>query len=536
MKWVLPLCALLFADQSPRSVFEVVERVGSLRIVRANQAGATAWAALRSLEAIGCLRLELQVPELRARLERETVSLAIDRMESTTVAEFIAVAAGLDLVTERLEGRDGKPGVLVATVVESPSPKTEAGRRRLQSWSLRWYRNLLRSELRANRETADAAERIRIDIAMLDMAQRNLAAAAQGFRWFIENAPEHPFVPRAMLKEAECLFEMGQLVESARASSRLMKEFSEKPIGVEAAILFSRARIGTALDQLKKGDAAIAGVTLDDVIVNLELFLWNWQAEERFPELMILVARAQRLRGRPDLVLERLRQLTAVYDSIRLPDELWRMRLFLEGDAELASGERTKGRGLLWQYLQLEPKGRYAALAWSRLAQGELVAERPVQALFAARKALELADTMLPFEHSAVLVTEARARFGAGMFDTAVERLRGEIRRLGAKASTDIILFLGEQLLTARRPEEAKTAVASLLFGQSPQADRARILVLEAEAMQGNNASLVKLARDFADVVRAPQLQSRIAELAGDAYTVLGQHRRAAEAYNGRIR
>jgi tetratricopeptide (TPR) repeat protein len=532
--FVLGLAALAGA-QDP--VFRIVDQVGTLRFVSANRAGVSAWRALREIADLGVFQLELETPELRRLLEEQSLNLSFAKMEAVSVAELVAVAAGLDLVTERQEEESGsdEPGRLLATVVKAPGSTNEAVRQRLRDWALRWYRNVLGSELRQNRETADAEKRIHIDLALLDIAQGNLAAAASGLEWFAKNVPQHPWTPVALLKEAECYLELGQLEECSTKSSRVMKSFQSHEVAVPAALLFARANLRRAELEFEADRPALATSLLDNVVHTLELFLWGFRDRRDFPQLLLLLAEAHRQRGRSDLVLEKLRQLDSVIDPILLPDETWSSACFLRGTAEVAGGDVLAGERLLWQFVRHHPDDPRQASAWLGLLEAVLRAGDPLDGLFAARKALAPGGRLLPAERSRGRLLEARALRGLGKTEEAVAALEQEVKRLGAARVPDLVLELGMALLADGRPERAKVALEPSARLEGETGDRIRITLLEAEARQGNHEHLVSRARLYAELTRGSEAQARLAELVGDAWSALGDPRMAAAAYNGRI-
>jgi len=557
---LLSLLAVLHAPQRSAShsqepatkVFRLVEVVGTLRFVSANRAGVSAYRALRDLERLGAFRLNLEAPELRQRLESEAVSLSFAKSEAVSVAELIAVAAGLDLVTEREEAPPDSdaPGKLIATVVMAPSAGTEAGRQRLRAWALRWYRNLLRSEFERQRETADAKVRVHMDLALLDMQQGNLTAAAREFRWFAENAPEHPYVPEALLNEATCFFELGDFAGSAQRASRLMKKLRISETGVKAAVLYARASLKLAGQQEAAGRHITATSTLDSVVLSLELFAGGFRDTREFPKLMLLLAEVHRRRRRPDLVLRKLDELDAVIDMILLDDADWKSAHFLRGVALVETGDYLAGQTALWKFVQRASGDERLGVAWIRLGEAELGLDDPMQAVFASREALKSAKSLGAAERSRATVLEARGRILLGDVESAVSQLQVELLKDvgdGGKGGNDeLAVYLGQTLLEQGQPERAKRILVRVLENESPLGsaaagmtgvgDRARLLLLLAEAKQGNHAQVIARALEFADSVRDASSQSRIAELVGDAYMSLGMKRLAAEAYNGRLR
>lgn len=518
-----------------RPLFEVVESVGTLRYLKANRAGVSGWNALRSLERLGVFTVRFELPELRKILEKNTMSLSFDRMEAVAIAELCSVAAGLDLMTERQPSDDGKPGQLVVTIVRAPSKDNAAGRQRLLDWGLRWYRNLLETELARESTNADAEAKIRIDAALLDMARGNWSAAAGGFRWLADTNPNHPWVPEALLREAECRLAAGEFAEAGRRAARVMKVYRTDPVGVRAAIVFARAGLIEERRERDLGRYLAAATALDSVVVQLELFIASFKGRDEYPALLLQLAEAHRRRGKPDLVLDALARLEAIVNPLLLPADQWASTSFLRGCALLNLGSEAEGRERLWHFLRIAPSDDRTGIAWLTLAEAALSRES-TEAMFAARKAQEFAERLTSRERSRAMVVEAKAAMQLGDVGPAVEKLVAEIRRQGPRNVPDLVVEVAEALLNRRKYERVKAIVEPLARERGKYADRARVLILEAESRQGQSRAVVRLAKSFAARTDDYAAQSRIAQLAGDAYRELGMQVEAAQAYDGSVR
>ncbi|MFQ5504234.1 MAG: tol-pal system YbgF family protein [Planctomycetota bacterium] len=519
-------------------VFTVESRKGTLLFVTANRSAVTAYHALRELEDLGAFRLNLEIPALKQTLLRESVGLAIKGKEAVSVAELIAVASGLDLITEREEPEEGNeaPGKLIATVVSSPKTDTSAGRERLRHWALRWYQNLMKAELYKNRETAAVEDRVRIDVALLHLAQGNLAAAANQFKLFSERAPDHSFVPEALLKEAECYLELGQYEDCRSKAHHLMMSARHKEVGSKAAVVLAKAYLRISEERAARGDRRGSRESLDRMAQLVGLFLDGFRERNEYPELILLLAEAHRRRGRLDLTLERIRQLENVIEPILLSAKAWATLQFLRGVAEAGSDNPELGEKLLWHFVQKNPTDARLGTAWLSLARTQLRMDDPLQCVFAAREALEHTDKLSPAERSEAVVLEAKGLIGLGRTKAAVDRLEVEVRKRGRLKAPGLVKYLAETLLDAGKPERAKVVLAGLEHWRGEFGDEIRLLVLRAEALQGNHYQVVKQAKDFAAEITRPGIQKRVSEMVGDAYSALGRKRLAAEAYSGRIR
>lgn len=518
-----------------RPLFEVVETLGTLRYVAANRSGVSASTALRTLEAMGVFVLHFEDPELVNLLERNTMTLSFDRMEAVAVAELCAVASGLDLITERQPPVGGNPGNLVATVVRAPVPDTDAGRERLLDWGLRWYRNLLENELSSARINANTEAKIRIDSALLDMARGNWSAAAGGFRWLVDSNPTHPWVPEALLREAQCRLSAGEASDAAQRAARVMKLYRDDPVGAKAATVYARAALDQHRHEVEAGRFIAASTLLDSLVIEIELFLPSFRDRAEYPEVLLLLGEAQRRRGKADLVVDALARLESVADPILLPQQQWASTTFLRGCAGIMLGDFDRGRERLWQFLRMAPQDSRAGIAWLTIAQAELSFD-PLEAMFAARKAAEKTTFLTAAERGQALTIEAKAALLLGDTQGAVERLERVIRDRGPRNVPDLAVEVGKAFMAHGSLERAKSIVLPLQDELGIHADRARVIILESEMRQGQPGVVVRLAPRFAARTTDAASQVAISTLVGDAYRALGMKSEAARAYDGRIR
>ncbi len=526
----------LEARRGPERIFEVVKTLGSRKFVKARRSGATAWIALKELEDLGAFKLNLELPELRSLLEGTSLNLSLDSKDALSVAELITVAAGLDLVVtkSKVEGAD-PPFRWIATIANPPSERTEAGREVLRRWAIRWYRNLLTSELRANRETADAETRVHIDLALLMIEQGNLAGASEEFRLFRRLAPGHPYVPHALLHEARCQYDMGRWRTAIERAREVMTENRSSELGIQAAILLGRAYLAMVEDEKRKGRSRQALVLLDEMVHRLTLFGQGFRDRKEYPRLLVLIGTGQLLRKRPDQALVAARAAAEIQDPFLMPKDLWADYSFLRGSAEIEAGEPVFGERVLWQFLAKVGKDPRAGVAWLRISKAELVAGDPLQGLFAARKALETKNVLSPEERFAALVLESQGLLGVGMIEQALDGLERRVKEYGPERVPALALHLSGVLLDEGRPERAKRILSVLAGLPGLQGDRARMLLVEAEAKQGNDQRVIELVRSMAPDIRDEDIQTRLAELLGDAYLRVGEPALAAQAFNGRI-
>ena len=240
---LVPCLAWTAMAQEPKKpldegvAFRVVERRGDRVFVSAARAGVSAYLALKDLQALGAFKLNLQIPGIRSQLENESLSLFFQKKDAVAVAELIAVACGLDLEEDRLEPGPGQLlGTRVMTVVTVPLPETEAGRRNLRKWALDWYGRYLRALANDPMASLDKESQVRIDMALLALAQGRLLEGAGHFQAFLDKAAKHPFASEAKLKLAECQLELKNYDQAIQQSKGLFTTQAETKIGMKAAL------------------------------------------------------------------------------------------------------------------------------------------------------------------------------------------------------------------------------------------------------------------------------------------------------------
>ncbi len=527
-------------------VFRVVERRGDRVFVSAARAGASAYLALKDLQALGAFKLNLQIPGIRAQLENETLSLFFKKKDAVAVAELLAVACGLDIEQDRDEPEPGQIlGTRILTVVTIPLPETEAGRRNLRKWALDWYERYLRALAVDPTASLDKESQVRIDMALLALAQGNLLAAAGHFESFLDKASKHPFASEAKLKLAECQLELGNFDQAIQQSKGLFTTQAETQIGMKAALLFARAHLAYSDKQLRESKSVrmntdLAQVRrvprggLDDLVAMLELYLSGFRSQEGFPDLLLLLAEAHRRRGRPDRVLEKIRQLESFIEPIDLANESWATLNFLAGDALIESGKPLEGERKLLQFIGLAKGDPRLGLAWLSLAKAESDMADPLQSLFCARLALQWEGELQPHEAHRAKVLVNKKLLDLGKFDAAIFGL--EVLLQGSAPDKELLVFTAQQLLEGGRPERAKAILEGKEKMGGPVGDRARFLLIQAEADQKHHLKVIDTARALASRIVDAGIQAEVTELVGDAYLALGRKKEAAEAYGGRIR
>ena len=527
--------------------FRVVERRGDRVFVQAARAGVSAYIALKDLESLGAFKLNLQLPGIRQQLKNETLSLFFQKKDAVAVAELLAVACGLDLEEDREEPLPGQIlGKRILTIVTVPLPETDAGRRNLRKWALDWYERYLRALATDPSASLDKESQVRVDMALLALAQGQLLEAVGHFQAFLDKAGKHPFANEARLKLAECELELKNYDEAIKQSKKLFENQAETSIGMRAALVYARAHLAlsdyrwrqakalqTQLPKSRAGEPDRAR-GLDDLVAMLELYLSGFRSQEEFPDLLLLLAEAHRRRGRPDRVIEKIRQLESIVEPIDLPNEQWATVNFLEGGALVETGKPLEGEKKLLQFIGISKGDPRTGLAWLSLAKAERDMEDPLQGLFCARLALQYEGDLLPPESHEAKVLANKMLLDLGKFDAAIFGL--EVLLQGPVPDKELLVFTAQKLLEGGRPERAKSILEGREKMSGPAGDRARLLIIKAESEQNHHQKVIETARALAGRIVDARIQAEVTELVGDAYMALGRKKEAAEAYGGRIR
>jgi tetratricopeptide (TPR) repeat protein len=287
-----------------------------------------------------------------------------------------------------------------------------------------------------------------------------------------------------------------------------------------------------------------AQATLSLCISEFSLLIGGFANSDDLAEIHLLLAEAQWLRSNYSRVLEELLRVPDLDNrSVDLSRSEQGTMTFLSGVAKGRTGKKPlEGESDLHDFLCNYPDHRLIPSAWAEMAALQWRLDDPLQTLFACRKAHDHASGLLPREADQVVILEAKALMALGQIETteqnigAIRLLREAIQERGPGYCPMIEVFAGEALLTLGRSEHAKNVLRNVVDRRGALGEQARVLYMQSLASQELWEQLVLFGLEYGELIRDPARQARVSELLGDAYTSLGRHELAAEAYAGRIR
>jgi tetratricopeptide (TPR) repeat protein len=499
---------------------------GKARTVSANRAAVPGDIAMRELAREMGWTLRYHATAFEKHLADSVIDLSFAARGPRTVANLIAVAAGTDVVfvDREVDGRTATELIVVAV----PDPSAEEGRRRLREWAIEWYRTFLDEDTRGGSERLAEALRVRMQLSDLLRKQGSLVEAASILEKLYEIAPEHDYVPAALLRMAQCWFEAGPETwpDAERRARDLTRLHPARPEAAQGTILLGRI--------------LLAEGRWSECVATLERHTLTLAGAPEIVDLYLLMGTAQFRLLDPDAVL---RTLSTLEDG-RKPEQFaaeqradW---LFLRGYAAAERGDGKRAARMLEQFIAATPeKDERRAIAFVLLAKAYLVEQRYLQArasALAARRDRALLDRTWSRASSEVWASTASA---LGEEDRALLELEVEVRH-EPDADPELVLFLANLLREHGRHQRALGMLTKIEARGDDFGDRGRLMRVETlfeQSVAGGTlprfpAAAIEIAPTIVDPVR----QRRVAELVGIVYERLGQTEKAADAFRGVLR
>ena len=523
MSLLLGIGCLLALQQGQQPLFRL-DQGREPAVVAADKNGIAADSALRELARTLAWRIEFETRQLEEDLARVAVDLAFSEQNPRTIAHLIAAAGGADVAfDDRADAERGTATVL--HVLKPASADTPSGRDRLRNWAIHWYRSLLADELQPEPVVQQEGMQTRMRLGQLLLARNDLEGAAKVFQSVYEEDRTHPFVPAALLKLAECLFELGQLDQAETWAKELGKRNPREAETAAATVL-----LGKVL--LKKQRS-------DECVRILESSLLPLADSPAIIDLHLLIGEAHRQRAMPSRALEKMQALWAVHDWRSMSERQLVDYWFLRGYAAEGVGKYDEAMEALEWFLGLSSADPRRGVAFILLGRSYLALGRFLEARAAAIEAKHLAVGLEAAWRSEARFLEANTALALGDRDKAFEELEIEVRRAPEQVP-DQILFLADKLIEVGRFQKAVQAAELLAglkgrFGDQARLRKARALFRQAQTagtMQGFPQFAIEIAKQMED----DELKRGLAELVGRAYEELHDVERAADAYRGILR
>jgi tetratricopeptide (TPR) repeat protein len=518
--------AVVPSGTRPGSDMFTVHDDGVALTVSANRAAVPGDIALRELSRALGWTVRYQAGAFEKTLADTTVDLSFRARGPRTIANLIAVSAGTDVVFIDREV-DGK-SVTEVVVVGIPDPTAEDGRRRLRDWAIEWYRTFLDEDTREGSERLAEALRVRMQLSDLLRQQGALVEAASILEKLYEIAPDHDYVPAALMRMAQCWFEAGPETwpDAERRARDLTRLHPSRPEAAQGTILLGRIL-------LEEG-------RYSECIATLERSALRLAGTPEIVDLYLLLAFAHFRSGDPDAVLRTLATLEDGHLVERLPVEQRTQWLFLRGYAATERGDSKRAVRLLEQFLSGDRrKDELQCIGFVLLARAYVAEQRYLQARAAAlsaRRDRALLDRRWSRASSEIWATTAAA---LGEEDRALLELEVEIRH-DVDSDPELALFLANLLLEHGRTQRSLGLLGRLLDREDDFGDRARALRVDALYRQAQAAGtlqrFVTEAIEVAPTIIDPERQRRVAQIVGEVYERLGEAEKAADAYRGVLR
>jgi tetratricopeptide (TPR) repeat protein len=522
------LCAaLLVAPLAAQgdALFKVDRSVEPPR-VSADRNGVSAEAALVALgEALGwTVRFETQ--QLRDELGHSSLDLAFDDQGARGIAHMVAVAGGGDVVFDDRSGPNGPRTEL--HVVKAPDGATESGRQRLRQWAGRWYQTFLAEDLRVDPLVVAKASETRMHLGHLLLKLGDVDGARAVFQAVYDADPTHPHVPMALLRLAQCLFDLQRHDEAEQWLRVLVRRHPSLPETAQATVLLGRTLIAS-------GEPS----RLDECVALLDTSLLALAGTPQTTDLLLLIAEAHRRRQRLDRTFETMERIAAQKTFRELSHAQWLDYHFLRGAAAEAVGRPAEAMAALETFLGTGESDPRRGQAFVVLGRCYLALGRFLEARASALEACSLETQLDKDWRKEARILEAKAALATGAREKAFEELETEVRRPERRAP-ELVLFLADAYLEHARWTRAAAAAELLCAQQDEWGDQARYrkalaLFRQGETL-GNLRGVPQQMIPLAAAIKDERLQRQAAELIGRAWEALGDAERAADAYRGLLR
>lgn len=506
-----------------------VSGTGDHVVLSANRTGVPGDQALRDLASVMGWGVEFETEQLRGRMSVIGVDLAFTGQNPRIVAGLIAVASGGDVVfNDRTELGEQRTTMMV---VSPAAPNTESGRQRLRRRAIHWYRTFLQDELEFDPLVAEHGMDARMHMAQLLMDQGALREAALMFAEVPSRDPSHDYVPAALLKEAECRFELGpeHWAEAEEAVRDLRLRHPSLP----------QAAAGTVL----LGKLLLAQERYHECVKTMTAGYLRLAGTPELIDLYLLVARAEYELRNPQNVLRTMNILDGGHDFRQLDQQQWLDYLFLRGYALHGIGEYEESIEPLELFLGAGKEDPRRGIAFLLLGRTYLALERFVEARAAAIEAyyIKVGGQLDAYWSREVSKFYAQSALEIGDREIAFEKLEVEVRK-SPESEPELAIYLAEAFMKERRYQKAIITCELITNLQNDWGDKARLLRVEAMWAQALAAgptgirAFPERAIEHTKGIKDSQRLRRISEIFGRAYEMNGEIDKAADAYRGLLR
>jgi tetratricopeptide (TPR) repeat protein len=524
----LSLAAALCGQQrtaEARPPLFALDRTTEPALASADRSGVSADRALRELAQAADWRITFETSELESTLGTTSLDLSFTAQPARTVAHLIAAAGGADVVFD-----DTTTAGVYATQVHVVSPAAadlDSGRQRLRERAVQWYHSFLQRDQVHDPLVQEEGMRVRMQLAHLKREQGDLEGALATFKEIHDRDRTHPYTPLAMLRVAQCNFELQRYPIAEEWARKVNDLHPSLPETAAATVLL--------------GKVLIAQQRYDECVQTLRANLLQLADTPEIVDIYLLVAEAQMQRGRADETLRNVEILAGSKGFRDLTEAQFRAYWFLRGYGALGVGQHKEAMEALELFLGIAADDRRRGHALVLLAGAYLGLDRLLEARACALATREHSASMSPELKTEARVLQAKTALLLGDHERGFEDLEVEVRR-DPHGNPELILYLVGAFAEVGRFQKAVVTADLLAAAPAPWRERAlaaKLEVLWKQAQLGSAAlaAFPAVALDIAREIDADKdLQRRAAEIIGAAYEKLGDIDRAADAYRGVLR
>jgi tetratricopeptide (TPR) repeat protein len=526
MTAVLALTCLLALPQDP-TLFRV-DRAADPPRVSADRNGVSPDHALQELGRSLGWSVRFETRQLQESLALHSLDLSFDDQNPRGVAHLLALAGGADVVFNDRTGAGGPTTEL--HVVSAADPGTESGRQRMRQWSARWYQSFLGEDMRVDPLVVQRSSQTRMHLGHLLLKQGDVEGARVVFKAVYDEDPSHAHVPLALLRLAQCLFDLQRFGEAEHWCRLLARKHPSLPETAQATVLLGRILLAGA-------DRRAA----DECVGLLEASLLSLGSTPEATDILLVIGEAHRVRGRLDRAYEAMARFAETRTFRELSRQQWLDYHFLRGLASEAIGKHEEAMEALELFLGTGEGDPRRGEAFVVLGRAYLGLGKVLEARAAAIEARTWDPQLTPAMRQQSRILWAKTALRIGDEAHAFDELELEVRRPNS-AAPDLMLFLCDSYLQAAKYQKAITTAELMLsiVEDSAAKDQARWRLLQAMHRQAETlGGLLRFASEaipIAGAISDETLQRRAAELVGKAYEAAGDAERAADAYRGLLR
>ena len=125
------------------------------------------------------------------------------------IAQLLAAAGGVDVT---FDDRSDVHSIL--HLIPLSDATSESGQERLRNRAAQWYQKFMAGELDIDHAVLEEAMQVRMHLGHLMLKGGDFEGATRYFREIYEQDRSHDYVPTALLRMAECFYELGEYEDS----------------------------------------------------------------------------------------------------------------------------------------------------------------------------------------------------------------------------------------------------------------------------------------------------------------------------------